>query len=870
MKIFKGLVFLLFAASLLMGEEAILPVCPIKSSVSDLGATIISADLPGNPETAVTIAFGGGVSGEGNLLGSGLAFTMTEWLRRKLDQERLKPDCAFSEAECEVILERDAVFVVVTGLKEQVKAAVKKIFEIVREKAVDDEEFAKLKKETVAYLKNSESEEKNALINLWRRTAFPAMMEAVPKCGYSAQAEKLEKEDLEKYLAAHFVSGNVSFVLVGSLFGSGLEELAGECLATLPEGIFIRDDRVLVGDDGSPRLSMKTASGEKSLVCLGVTMRPTARDKAASCVLANLLEKGVGELEKKLAEEFQRRVEVSVLKEKELGGLSLNFICETRPEERQRVQNIMRDYLRSFAQRKYSEEEVREEADQLLTELAARCARPTDLSKMLSRSALEKRGPFALNEDAKAINELKADQLKSYAERSLAPSCITLCWSDPEEKIEPRAAEFLRLEREILENIGHQSYRRQLPGQAEVLFQRREDETIVRCAFVSLGGNWYEESFNNGIFAVMSEFLASGGSESQAFSKALKECGAKIEPINEPQVVGFEAVVPARHFSKLLPYLCRSWGNPKFNESAVGEAVKKTLARSSIENTNSIESAEMLMRTFLFGTHPFAYDRFGNPFVLERIKAKDVASFYGEFVTPDNTEIIVSGPCEEKAVLMTIHSEMKDFLTKGNARIKNLRRGERPRLLPDCVNEIETKETEKTFYAPEGTGMAVIGTVLPGFEKDPVMPYLISYALRRPLSSVLPRLREKYGNQAVLGSGFKAYQGYALGYAFVYLKTKADLIDECSQMLFDACAESRSNLLDPEKFGSFLNAAADSSALYSRSSEDFVRRAAVTALFTTNDFGDLAESIRAAQLPGVSNSLSRVGDLRKVIVKPAE
>ncbi|MBQ7555463.1 insulinase family protein, partial [bacterium] len=272
MKIFKGLVFLLFAASLLFGEEAILPVCSLKSSVSDLGATIVSADLPGNPETAVTVAFGGGVSGEGNLLGSGLAFTMTEWLNRKLDQERLKPDCAFPETECEVILERDAVFVVVTGLKEQVKAAVKTLFEIIKAQDIDDEEFAKLKQETVAYLKKSESEEKNALMNLWRRTAFPAMMEAVPKCGYSAQAEKLEKEDLKKYMAAHFVSGNVSFVLVGSLFGSGLEELAGECLASLPEGIFIRDDRVLIGDDGTPRLSMKTANGDLSLVCLGLTL----------------------------------------------------------------------------------------------------------------------------------------------------------------------------------------------------------------------------------------------------------------------------------------------------------------------------------------------------------------------------------------------------------------------------------------------------------------------------------------------------------------------------------------------------------------------------------------------------------------------
>lgn len=870
MKFAKGLVFLLFAASLLMGEEALLPACSIKSSVSDLGATIVSADLPGNPETAVTVAFPGGVSGEGNLLGSGLAFTTTEWLRKKLDQERLKPDCAYLETECEVILERDAVFVVVTGLKEQVKAAVKTLFEIVKAQDIDDEEFAKLKNETVAYLKKSESEEKNALINLWRRTAFPAMMEAVPKCGYSAQAEKLEKSDLLKYMAAHFVSGNASFVLVGSLFGSGLEELAGECLSSLPEGIFIRDDRVLIGDDGTPRFSMKTAKGKNSLVCLGVTLRPSAKDKAAAEVLANLLEKGVGELEKKLAEEFQRRIEVGVLREKELGGESLLFICEAPPEDRTKVQGIMQGYLRSFAGKKYTEEEVRGEADQLLTELAARCAKPMSFSKMLSRSVIDRRGPFSIREEAKAISDLRSDKLKSYAEKNLSASCITLCWSDPEEKIEPRAAEFLRLEREILENIGYQSYRRILPGSAEVVFQRREDETLVRCAFVSLGGNWYEESFNNGIFAVMSEFLSQGAGDQQAFSKAVKECGAKVAPISEPQVIGFEAVVPARSFTKLLPYLCRAWSNPKITDFGVAEAVKRTLARSSIENTNSIESAEMLMRTFLFKDHPFAYDRYGNPFVLERIKAKDVASFYKEYVTPDNTEIIVSGPVEEKAVLMAVHSEMKDFLMKGNEKVQNQRRPSRPRLLPDVVNEVPEGEEEKVFFAPESTGMAIIGTALPGFENDPAMPYLVSYSLRRPLASVLARLREKYGSQSVLGSGFKAYQGYALGYAFVYLKTGADIIDDCSKQLYDACKESREELLIPEKFESVKNSAAEASALYSRSSEDFIRRASVEALFATNDFGDMAEAVRAAQLSGVSNSLKRIGPVRKIVVKPAE
>ncbi|MBQ7555379.1 hypothetical protein IJS98_02875, partial [bacterium] len=233
-------------------------------------------------------------------------------------------------------------------------------------------------------------------------------------------------------------------------------------------------------------------------------------------------------------------------------------------------------------------------------------------------------------------------------------------------------------------------------------------------------------------------------------------------------------------------------------------------------------------------------------------------------------EIIVSGPVEEKAVLMAVHSEMKDFLMKGNEKVQNQRRPSRPRLLPDVVNEVPEGEEEKVFYAPESTGMAVIGTALPGFENDPALPYLVSYSLRRPLASVLAKLREKHGSQSVLGSGFKAYQGYALGYAFLYLKTDSELIDECSKLLFEACTESRSDLLDPAKFESIRNSAAEASALYSRSSEDFVRRAADTALFTTNDFGDLAEAVRNTQLSSVSNCLKRAGALRKVIVKPAE
>ena len=134
----------------------------------------------------------------------------------------------------------------------------------------------------------------------------------------------------------------------------------------------------------------------------------------------------------------------------------------------------------------------------------------------------------------------------------------------------------------------------------------------------------------------------------------------------------------------------------------------------------------------------------------------------------------------------------------------------------------------------------------------------------------MARLREKYGSQSVLGSGFKAYQGYALGYAFVYLKTGADIIDDCSKQLYDACKESREELLIPEKFESVKNSAAEASALYSRSSEDFIRRASVEALFATNDFGDMAEAVRAAQLSGVSNSLKRIGPVRKIVVKPAE
>ena len=860
---------LVFASLWLFSEEPLLPAYTCEHDTTDLGATVVSVDLPGNPETAVVVTIKGGVFGEGSLLGSGLASLAAEWLEGKMNSARVAEGSSMKDVSVSVEADRTALFVSISGIKEQVKEALGTLFGFLADPEIGEEEFQRLRDNTTAYLSQKEGTDKFALIDLWRRTAFPAMAEAVPKEGFSAQMSKLSREDLAGYLKTHCLSGNLNFVLAGSLFGSGLKELALASLERLPKGVLLRDDRVVVTEGGGANFALRTAKGTKSLVCAGFVLRPSYKDTAPSELAAELIKRRGPELEKLLADEFQKRVEVFFSQEKEAEGLSLKVFCEIAPEQSQKCRSLISKWLTSFAGRKFSDAEVRECSDVLLSDLAAACARPLSLARMLSISVLEKGGPFALQQKAGSLNETGSEKVRAYAAKNLTANCLTLCWSDPEEDLAPQAAEFLKLEREILENIGYQSYRTALPGKAELLVQKREDETLVRCAFAALGGNWYEETFNNGIFALLSEFLASGSGESEAFLKAARECGAKIEPLFEPQVAGFTVTVPVRNFTKLLPYLCRAWSDPKFSDASLMAAKGRVLQRETAQNTNAALSAELLARQTLFPDHTYGLERFGNPFVLERAKTSDLESFYNEYITPDNTEIILSGPVDDKAAMLTILSEMREFLAKGNKRSQNGRNGTRPRLLPLTDPSKEAKrETEKDFVSPDPNAMIVYGRELPGYEADPALPYLVCYSMRRALDASVAGLIEKHGRRAVLDSGFSAYPGYGTGYAYLWLKVKPELLDESDKTLAERCGVIDGELLGSASFEKLRSDAASSSALYGRASEEFMKRALRRALFSTNEWGELGEQISSCSLASVSNALLRCGAPVKVIVRP--
>lgn len=860
---------LLFSFAALAAEE-LLPSYTLTSYVSNLGSVVYSADIPGDPEIAVRVSFSGGLAAEGTLMGSGLACLNARLLSRAIERARFAPDCPWQEVKVSADVKRDSLEISLCGLREPLKEALKAVFAILAAPGPEEEEFAALRDKLSAEMAEAEEEEKYALLSLWRRTAFDTIQEAAPMQGYSAQIAKLTLDDLTKYQKCIFVSGNASLAMAGSLFGFGMEECVKECLAKLPEGVFLKDDRLFVNEERGSAIAMRTSKGQDSFVCAGFVLRPTGLlGTAPALTFARILKKRVPELEKRLASEFQQRIAVEFLQEEELSGISAKVFCQTYPVDCPKARIIIRDWLMETARLKFTEQEVRGEADLILSELAAECATSEGVAEGLMLSSVKKGGPFGLQDRARSLRDLSAEKLRRYCDSSIRASDLVMVWSDPVEKLEPRAAEFLRLEREILENIGYQHYKTLLPGKAELVIQKREDETMVRCAFIALGGNWYEETFNNGIFAVLSEFLSSCSADREGFQKVLRECGASIVPLFEPQAMGFQVTVPARRFKELLPYLCKAWTDPKFTKEGVEEASRRAMARLTAQNTNYLESAEMLLRQALFPEHPYALDRYGNPFVIERIKAKDIADFYREYVTPDNTAIIVSGPVNEKETALLILKESKDFFSKERGLSQKERMPGKPRLRSAAKPLGELKpEKEKSFTAPEKEAMGITGNILPGFEKDPALPYFISYLMEKTFRRGLHEMKEKYGDSAVSESGFRAYPGYGAGYWCMYFRMDPKTAEEASRGLQALCENTLSNALSQSEFLKEREAASKGAALYARRAPDFMKRAYRRTLFSTNEWPDLIQETAKLELSSLSNYFLKAKSPARIIVLP--
>ena len=181
--------------------------------------------------------------------------------------------------------------------------------------------------------------------------------------------------------------------------------------------------------------------------------------------------------------------------------------------------------------------------------------------------------------------------------------------------------------------------------------------------------------------------------------------------------------------------------------------------------------------------------------------------------------------------------------------------------------ELEPQK-EKQYTAPEKEGMVIIGNMLPGYEKDEAFPYFISGCMEKAFDLGLHRLKEKYGEKAVEKSGFGFYPGFGTGYYYMWFRTKPKILKEASQELRKVLEETKSEMLDPERFSKIREAASKAAALYGRRSPDFMQRAYRRTLFTTNEWPDLMEETAKCDIAGVSNYFKRVQDPTLIVVMP--
>ena len=364
---------------------------------------------------------------------------------------------------------------------------------------------------------------------------------------------------------------------------------------------------------------------------------------------------------------------------------------------------------------------------------------------------------------------------------------------------------------------------------------------------------------------MLQEFLAAGGGRFSELEKALAKTGGKIEKLNSPQYFGFLATVPKDGFFEVLPHLCRAIAKPRLNSATANLAREKALASLVSQNTNDCESAEALAAKVLFGDTPLGFDRLGNPFVLERVTENDLATYYREYVTPDNLEIVVSGPVGEREIFTAIIGEMGDYFAAGNKAALQVHRRERPIILPIPPDEEEEKyekPKEKEYLSPRNDYLIIAARELPGTEGGEALPFALTFSLKSAINPVVASLREDFGPLAIsdFGSGFGF--NYHAGFAYIWLTASKACAKEAKERLASASVEAS------EKTFELLPRAAAAAKLYGRDAKSFVQRALGFGLFFSGEMQELPAAVSGLDANSVSNALSKCGAPVTIFCKP--
>lgn len=184
-----------------------------------------------------------------------------------------------------------------------------------------------------------------------------------------------------------------------------------------------------------------------------------------------------------------------------------------------------------------------------------------------------------------------------------------------------------------------------------------------------VGGLKEEPTGKNGIFNVLSRMLLKGTKEKDAvkIAREIDQLAGDITPFTGRNVFGLSGKFLKKDMGQAFSLLKDLLTSSMFKGEEAKKVREDVLSAIRQRDDDPISVAFMRFNQALYDGHPYGRDAIGEERDIQGIGPEELQKLYGDYVTPANAVLAVSGDIDEKELVSLLESLFSRWKGKGRA-----------------------------------------------------------------------------------------------------------------------------------------------------------------------------------------------------------
>ncbi len=760
---------------------------------------------------ALTVYVRGGIIGEEEAAGSGLAYAVQQMIMASIESaagsatnrpalQGLKAEIDFDIMSFSLVTVRDRL---PQAIKELATALSAEKFQRKQWREVRD----RISHELTLDRKNGAYQRDT----LFRRAAYMWEPIRFPLRGDHTLFSALEREDLVSYYEKYYVTDNCIIILAGDIDTSETMRLANGMFGAMARKSAALPPRYESPEQTNPRWLETHADVTQSYVSVGfTTMEEGAQEGAVLDVLAAMLETRREEIARVLHLRSPDAADIAVsLLSPARSRRALVITYAADPQTAPGSARDLADWLTGLSSRKWDRDEISARAALMTTAFLGRRSDPAFVAGEVGRAVVRLGNPHFPATRAERWTMVTPESMRMVIKQYLHPSRLTTVILSPEPQLAGKedvpARSILLDERSLIGTTMYPVRRIVLENGVTLIFRRNPHEPLVRFVFVSSGGLWCETAVNNGIFSMLGVSLSAGSMRSgrEGYVSSCRSIGMTPEAVCGNQSFMLRGASPPEQAVRAASLLCEAWAEPMIDNEMLAFCRSRLIDKLSGLPTNIPEMVDFVFRESLFAVQPLRFNRYGTAANLKHFETRDIKALHTDFVSPRNSLLIVSGDVDEEQIRNEIERAFRNYrdTPKSEDFLRQSSRFEISTVQPYLTVRLPQEPARTGAYTRLYTSInpesiIVCGTQAPGYQNTnypPVFTRLAQAALLGKLDQLGSEWKDSFGNRILTDYTAEEFTGYDVGWVYAYITVPASVTPDAKtrlQAVFrSACAE---------------------------------------------------------------------------------